>query len=215
VVEANDPAEGFNRAIFNFNRVFDDLFISPAVTTYETVVPKPVRSTATRFTDNLLLPGRAVNELLQADLADAKTTSGRFVVNTTLGVGGLFDPATGLGLERLPEDFGQTLGNWGVADGPYLVLPLLGPTTARGAVGSLGNLALSPIILLGVPSGTGSQRLFATERALSTRLMSDEQIERIYASDEAYAILRSLYVQQQAAQLHEDADPYENLPDFD
>jgi ABC-type transporter lipoprotein component MlaA len=85
----------------------------------------------------------------------------------------------------------------------------------RGAAGSVGNLALSPMVLVGVPGRPGTQRLFASERALSTRLMADSQIERIYASEDAYTILRSLYVQQQAAQLHEDADPYENLPDFD
>ncbi|MEO1042738.1 MAG: VacJ family lipoprotein [Pseudomonadota bacterium] len=214
-VEANDPLKGVNEFNYKANRVFDDLYIKPFATAYRTVIPRPMRKSTGNFTDNLLMPMRIANEILQVDAPDTANGTARFVVNSTVGVGGLFDPATGWGLERQDEDFEQTLGNWGVPRGPYIVAPLLGPTTPRGLVGSSAGLILAPLNTLGIFTDPSTRVLLSGQRAVDDRNEANATLERIYMSDDGYIVLRSLYLQNRDQLLHEDAeDPYENLPDF-
>ncbi|MEM7740620.1 MAG: VacJ family lipoprotein [Pseudomonadota bacterium] len=214
-IEANDPLKSVNEFNYKANRVFDDLYIKPFATAYRTVIPRPVRKSTGHFTDNLLMPMRIANEVLQVDAPDTVDGTARFVVNSTLGVGGLFDPATGMGLERQDEDFEQTLGNWGVPRGPYIVAPVLGPTTPRGLVGSSAGLVLAPLSTLGVFTDPSTRVLLSSQRAVDDRNEANATLERIYMSDDGYIVLRSLYLQNRDQLLHEDAeDPYENLPDF-
>ncbi|MEM0929675.1 MAG: VacJ family lipoprotein [Pseudomonadota bacterium] len=214
-IEPNDPLKGVNEVNYKANRVFDDLYIKPFATAYRTVIPRPVRRATGNFTDNLLMPMRIANEVLQVDAPDARDGTARFVVNSTVGVGGLFDPATGMGFERQDEDFEQTLGNWGVPRGPYIVAPVLGPTTPRGIVGSSANLVLAPLSTLEIFTDTPTQFLLNSQRAVDDRNQAAATLERIYMSDDGYIVLRSLYLQNRDQLLHEDAeDPYENLPDF-
>ncbi len=214
-VEANDPFKKVNEVSYKGNRVFDDLYVKPFATAYRTVFPRPVRKATGNFTDNLLMPMRIANEILQLDAPDTRDSTGRFVVNSTLGVGGIFDPATGMGLERQDEDFEQTLGNWGVPRGPYIVAPFLGPTTPRGLVGSSTGLVLAPLNTLGIFTDPSTRVLLSSQRAVDTRNEADATLERIYMSDDGYIVLRSFYLQNRDQLLHEDAeDPYENLPDF-
>lgn len=127
----DDPWQSFNRKTFALNQKLDKAVIRPVAVGYRKITNPPVRSAISDFFTNLHLPITIANDLLQGRPAAALRSSGRFLVNLTLGVGGLFDPASGIGLPLESTDFGVTLARWGVPDGPYLVLPLFGPTTAR------------------------------------------------------------------------------------
>ena len=127
----NDPFEGFNRSVFSFNEAVDNALLKPVATGYQKVVPQFVRTSVDNFFANLGDAWSAVNLVLQAKPVPAIEMGMRFVFNSTLGLGGLFDIAGEAGMERRNEDFGQTLGRWGVGPGPYLVLPILGPSTVR------------------------------------------------------------------------------------
>jgi phospholipid-binding lipoprotein MlaA len=133
--EANDPLEPLNRHVFEFNRVLDGLLIKNVAEFYRTVVPEVVRDSIHNVIVNLNEPVVFANNLLQARIERGGTTFARFAVNSTLGVAGFFDVATKMGLKEQTGDFGQTLYSWGVDDGPYLVLPILGPSNPRDAVG--------------------------------------------------------------------------------
>ena len=142
----SDPWEGFNRKMHGFNNVLDRFVLRPVATAYDKVVPDPVQSGVTRFFVNLRLPVTAVNQALQGRPTQAGQSLGRFAVNTTVGIAGVFDPATSLGVPKWDgEDFGQTLATWGWQDSRYLVMPLLGPRTVRDAVAIVGDMPFSPI----------------------------------------------------------------------
>ncbi|HEY5975439.1 MAG TPA: VacJ family lipoprotein [Geobacteraceae bacterium] len=131
----NDPMEGYNRSIYKFNYNFDKYFFLPVVNTYEFILPTFAQTGVSNFFNNINEFRTLYNSLFQAKGEKALTTLGRFLTNSTIGIGGLFDPATSFGMKRQNEDFGQTLGVWGVDAGPYFVLPLLGPGTVRSAGG--------------------------------------------------------------------------------
>ncbi len=128
-----DPWQGFNRKMFTFNNQLDEWVLEPVAKGWDFVAPKPVQSGIGNFFDNLRFPVNLVNNLLQGKGVEGAKTLGRFTINTLLGAGGFLDPATDLGLGPEEEDFGQTLGVWGVPAGPFLMLPLLGPSSLRDA----------------------------------------------------------------------------------
>ncbi len=130
-----DPWEPFNRRVFQFNEVLDSYLIRPAAKAYVRITPNKIERGIGRFFNNLGEPTTFANELLQAKWIPAAQTGGRFLVNSTVGLLGFIDVATHLGLTNYEEDFGQTLGYWGIASGPYLVLPIIGPSSARDAAG--------------------------------------------------------------------------------
>jgi phospholipid-binding lipoprotein MlaA len=130
-----DPLEPMNRAVFSFNEKLDDYVVKPVAQAYKFVLPQVVRTGISNFFSNIGDVFVAVNNLLQGKPKDAASDVGRVLVNTTVGVLGLIDVASDAGLEKHKEDFGQTLGVWGVSDGPYLVLPVLGPSNFRDTVG--------------------------------------------------------------------------------
>jgi len=134
-LEINDPWEGFNRTIFRFNSYADRWVLNPAVSVYRFVFPGFVRTGVSNFFTNLDNLQTVINEILQLRPVPALHTTGRLIVNTTVGIGGLFDVATPIGIPQHYEDFGQTLGRYGVSDGPFLMLPLLGPSFVRDAAG--------------------------------------------------------------------------------
>jgi phospholipid-binding lipoprotein MlaA len=131
---ANDPLEGWNRAVFGFNEGLDEALLKPVATAYTKVVPEPVRSGVSNFFGNFRDGWSAINELLQGKPVAAAQMTMRVATNTFFGIGGIFDLASDLGLERQREDFGQTLGRWGLPAGPYVVWPLLGPSSLRDSV---------------------------------------------------------------------------------
>ncbi len=143
-----DPYEGFNRKVFSFNDTLDTYALKPVATAYNKVIPSPIRTGVHNFFGNFSDAWSAVNQLLQGKPADAGTMTLRVLTNTTIGIGGLFDPATSLGLERKSEDLGQTLGKWGLEPGPYLVLPLFGSSDIRDALALPADTYVSPSLLV-------------------------------------------------------------------
>lgn len=130
-----DPLEPLNRQVFAFNRAADRMILRPIARGYDTIAPRPVKSGVTHFFDNLATPVWVLNHLLQGNLAEAGKQSGRFLLNSTAGVLGLFDIAGDGGIPKKSANFNQTFGKWGVPSGPYLMLPLLGPSSVRAGVG--------------------------------------------------------------------------------
>lgn len=130
-----DPWEGFNRGVFGFNKFADTYVLKPVAKGYDWIVPQPVDNGISNVFDNLSETKNFLNDVLQFKLADAGTDVTRFVINTTVGVLGLFDVASRWGFDRSEEDFGQTLATWGFGTGPYVVLPFLGPSNIRDGIG--------------------------------------------------------------------------------
>lgn len=141
-----DPWEKLNRKIFRFNQGVDRVFFKPLARHSDDLLPETVMLGVKNFFSNLGDVGIAINNLLQGKFKHALSDGGRVVVNTTMGLGGLFDVASLMKLEKHYEDFGQTLGKWGVPSGPYLVVPLFGPSSARDSVGLVGDLAVDPVM---------------------------------------------------------------------
>jgi phospholipid-binding lipoprotein MlaA len=135
IARIDDPWEGFNRSMYKFNYNFDKYIFLPVVNGYEFITPTFVQTGVSNFFKNLGEIPTLYNSLFQAKGGKSLTTLGRFLTNSTIGLAGLFDPATSLGLKRQQEDFGQTLGVWGAGTGPYVVLPILGPNTVRSTTG--------------------------------------------------------------------------------
>src|SRR3990172_10107006 len=143
-----DPFEPLNRGIYHFNDGVDTAVFRPVAEVYRGVLPQFMRTGVSNFFSNINDVIVALNNLLQAKFLNTVSDVGRIVVNTTVGLLGVLDVATEIGLEKHNEDFGQTLGYWGIGDGPYLVLPLLGPSSARDAVGWFGDYYAWPITYL-------------------------------------------------------------------
>lgn len=145
-IEEYDPWEPFNEVTFEFNRGLDRWLIKPAAKAYNFVMPELVQEMISNGFDNIRFVPRMINSLLQGKLAGAGREMGRFLINTTVGFGGLFDPAKKeFGIEKSKEDAGQTLGTWGMGPGPYLVLPFLPPLTVRDGIGFAADMAMDPL----------------------------------------------------------------------
>jgi len=144
--EVADPWEGFNRSMYRFNFYFDKYLFLPVVNSYEFITPIFLQDRISGFYNNLGEVKNLTNSLFQLKGMESLTTLGRFVTNSTVGLGGLFDPATSFGLERHDQDFGKTLGYWGADSGPYLVLPIFGPSSLRDT----GGLAVDTAITYGI-----------------------------------------------------------------
>lgn len=144
---SNDPIEGWNRAVFGFNEGLDAAVIKPIAEGYKAVVPELVRDGVGNFFGNIEDGWSAINQLLQGKATASAQMAMRVATNTLFGIGGLLDVASELNIERLPEDFGQTLGRWGLPAGPYIIWPLLGPSSLRDSAGLPLDLSWSPSAL--------------------------------------------------------------------
>jgi phospholipid-binding lipoprotein MlaA len=142
IAVVEDPWEGFNRSMYKFNFYFDRYLFLPVVNGYEFVTPTFVQGRVSSFFSNIGEVRNLTNSLFQLKMGDSLTTLGRFVTNSTIGLAGFFDPATSFGLERRNEDFGQTLSYWGAGSGPYLVLPVFGPSNVRDTGGIVVDSAI-------------------------------------------------------------------------
>ena len=211
--DVNDPLEPLNRGIFKVNTVLDGLLLEPAARMYRMATPQFFRTGVSNFLANLTTPVVLANDLLQGDFQRAELTLGRFMMNTILGLGGLIDVGGKLGMPpRHFEDFGQTLAVYGTGPGPYLVLPLLGPSTGRDATGRVVDLAFDPLTILGAAgvgifidptafgmARTGAQTLTFREQTL------DEYDELKRSSLDLYAAVRTFYLQYRANQIRNGA----------
>jgi phospholipid-binding lipoprotein MlaA len=188
----NDPWEGFNRGVFQINEKIDIYFLRPVAVGWDFVMPDLVQTAIKNIFMNVRFPVIFVNDLLQAKPIEAGEDLGRFIVNTSVGIGGIWDPAKRIGLVGNDEDFGQTLGYWGVPPGPYLVLPLLGPSSPRDAFGLAGDAALqSYSVFLAWYITTA----ITTTRVLNTRAEYLEEIdENRRTALDYYAFQRNAYV---------------------
>lgn len=202
--EPNDPWEGYNRRIHRFNNAADRFVTRPLAIAYDKVTPDPVQASIGKFFGNLREPGTAVNEILQGRPVHAAQTIGRFLVNTTVGVGGLFDPATRFGMPQYNEDLGQTFAMWGWRDSRYLVLPLLGPRTARDSVGMLGEQPLSPLGYVKNSMTANGLSILQLADGRSRMLPMDEM--RKGATDD-YALVRDMWMQRRNHQIDQDRRP--------
>jgi phospholipid-binding lipoprotein MlaA len=193
VAPVGDPLEEGNRVVFGFNQKLDDWFWSPVTRAYRFVTPEIARVGIRRALHNLNTPVYVANHLLQLRLRDAGQALGAFALNSTLGVLGLFEPAKEAGWESRPADFGQTLGLVGVGNGPYIVIPVFGPTTVRDGFGNAVDYFLQPLnYVLGVPT----QILWGGGAGLSLREEVSDQLNALERSSvDFYAVMRSAYRQ--------------------
>jgi len=166
--EVADPWEGFNRSMYRFNFYFDKYLFLPVVNSYEFVTPTFVQERISGFYNNLGEVKNLTNSLFQLKGMESVTTLGRFVTNSTLGLGGLFDPATSFGLERHNQDFGKTLGYWGADSGPYLVLPIFGPSSLRDTSGLAVDTGIRYGILAAIDPFGNTGNSLAINSGIST-----------------------------------------------
>lgn len=217
--DTNDPLEPFNRAIFGFNQVVDGLILDPAQQLYDFALPDPAKTGVRNFLDNLASPVTFLNDVFQGERERAGITLSRFLVNSTFGMGGIFDAASGFGIEaRHSEDFGQTLGVYGVDHGPYLVLPLLGPSSVRDAFGRVVDMQLTPwgyVVDGEVMIGT------TVVDGIDTRYRLDPVLDDLSANSlDLYSATRSVYLQRRTSDVLNGAtaeidDSYEDIFDED
>lgn len=201
-VVVNDPWERYNRRISRFNNVVDRHVLRPLAVAYTRLAPHPVRSGVSRVLDNLGTPATTVHQLLQGRPGHALQSLGRFTVNTTIGIGGVFDPATRLGMPRRgDEDFGQTLAVWGWRDSRYLVLPLFGPRTVRDAFAIAGDQLLSSTSRIADTRVAASLQLLEVVDGRTQLLSTDD--DRRQAYDE-YALVRDAWAQHRRYQIERD-----------
>ncbi len=200
--EIYDPIEPVNRGIFAFNDWIDRWILEKAAIVWNGLFPHSFHVSLRNVTNNSQGPIVMVNDLLQGKPLDAAEDLGRFLVNTTIGLGGLLDPATALGLEDNAEDFGQTFGVWGIPAGPFLMIPLLGPSNPRDLVGSVADSAWrSAVLTFPVTFAIGVTDILNRR----TLLLETIREERAAAFD-LYAAIRSAYVQQRKSQIAENDD---------
>ncbi|MBC8025474.1 MAG: VacJ family lipoprotein [Steroidobacteraceae bacterium] len=221
--DPRDPWERFNRTSFAVNDALDRAALKPVAKAYKKVTPRFMRTGINNFFSNLDNISTVINDVLQGKGKQAGRDSARFLMNSTLGLGGLFDPATAAGLEKNDEDFGQTLGKWGVKSGPYLMLPVLGPSTLRDSIARFPEQYTNPVQYL----EDDSTRFIITGIGVidmrAGLLDLDAQIEKSY---DKYAFIRNAWLQRREYQVTdgnvEDAsleleegmeEPTETMPD--
>jgi phospholipid-binding lipoprotein MlaA len=206
--DPRDPWERVNRVSYTVTDSVDRAVVKPAAKVYRAVTPNFVETGVSNFFDNITYPRVVVNDLLQLKFVSVMHDTGRFVLNTTIGVGGLFDPATSAGLQKNDEDFGQTLGKWGMPSGPYFYIPFLGPSTVRDAFGRIPDQFSSPTLYIddtAVRYGLIGLNLIDTRARL---LDAEKALGEVY---DRYAILRSAYLQQREYKVRDGNVPEPNL----
>ncbi|MDR0577359.1 MAG: VacJ family lipoprotein [Candidatus Accumulibacter sp.] len=199
-----DPFEGFNRAMFSINEGLD-VVAKPVAQGYEAIVPGPVRTGIGNFFGNIADVWIAINNLLQGKITEGASDVGRVLVNSTVGIAGLIDVASSLGLEKHAEDFGQTLGRWGVGEGPYLYWPILGPRNVRDTFGFVVDASVDPLSRVhDVPTrNTLTGVRFVDVRA--SLLPADKVVEE--AAFDKYSYIRNAYFQMRRSALYDGNPP--------
>ena len=211
-----DPIEPVNRGVFWFNDKFDVYLLEPVSRGYDTVMPQRVQDSVTNFFNNLRQPIDAANALLQAKMVQALSQTGRFLVNSTVGIAGFFDVASEIGLERKREDLGLTFAHWGLPPGPYIVLPFLGPSNLRDALGRGGDAFGNPVFYLGRATDWDSDTVFWTQAgliALDTVNTRASMLDTVKSAKEAafdyYLTMQGAYYQYRRGQYYDGNPPDE------
>lgn len=211
--DPRDPLEPLNRGIYEFNDVVDKAVLKPVATGYRDAMPDPVRTAVGNFFSNLDDVLVLLNDLLQFKLDQAASDFSRLIWNTTVGIAGLIDVATPMDMAKHNEDFGQTLGYWGVDNGPYLVLPFLGPSTLRDAVGTAVDSQFDPVVQhTPVPERNSAIAVHSVDTR--SRLLDAEEILDEAAIDR-YVFLRDAYLQRRRGLVYDGNPPREKFEDND
>ena len=210
----NDPYETGNRSVHAFNRGLDRAIVRPVSIGYTAVLPDEIENSVSNFAVNLDQPAVAVNSLLQGDLRGSGISTARFLINSTLGIGGLFDAASDFGIEEHDTDFGETLYVWGVGEGVYMELPVLGPSTARHTAGRVVDLFTNPLTYTLIDR----ERYYSPAATLARRVgdrgrFSDTIDSVLYDSADSYAQARLLYLQNRRFKLGSE-DPGTEIDPF-
>jgi phospholipid-binding lipoprotein MlaA len=203
-----DPFEPFNRAMYKVNEIGDRYLAKPVAKGYEKATPRAMRLGASHFLDNLRYPITIINDFLQGKVGQGGADLARLALNSTVGLFGLFDPATEIGLDANDEDFGQTFAVWGLPEGPYLVVPLFGPYTVSSLLGDLVGTQVSPLVQ--IPEDAAAWALWAWY-LVDTRyrlLGIDEEIQRAF---DPYVFVRDSYLQNRRYRIHDGQVPEDEL----
>jgi len=206
--DPRDPWEGWNRGVQSFNDRLDDYVMKPVSKGFKTITPEFVDKGITNFFSNVDDIAVIANDLLQFKLKETGMDTGRFLVNTTTGLGGLVDVASHMDLPKHSEDLDQTFGLWGIPSGPYLVLPLVGPSTPRGVVGLAGDTMSNPINWItpvGIPYGTGTLKTIDMRADLlsATKIVDQASVDR-------YEFIRNAYFQERNYKIYDGNPPSED-----
>jgi phospholipid-binding lipoprotein MlaA len=204
--DPRDPFEGFNRAMYSFNDGLDTVIVRPVSTAYKTITPDPVRTWVRNFFANIEDIFIGVNNMLQGKFVDGWTDWVRFAFNSTLGVAGINDIASEMGLEKHNEDFGQTFGRWGVGSGPYLVLPFFGPSSARDFAGLWIDWTVDPLWQYTRPIALRNSLVFLRGVSRRTDLLDASRILEEAALDK-YVFQRDAYLQRRRALIYDGNPP--------
>ncbi|ATC33673.1 VacJ family lipoprotein [Caulobacter vibrioides] len=212
---SNDPLEGFNRASFKLGMSLDGALLAPITHGYMAVTPRVVRDRVSAAIYNLGEPNTVMNQVLQGKPRQAVRSSARFVVNSTVGVAGLFDVAAKMGLPPRGADFGQTFGRWGAGPGAYIYVPLMGPLNVRDGVGRALDIVTDPVSLFvgGLETDFGKARIATT--VVDLRARTDSAYHALDDAADPYVTTRSAYAQYREALVREATGETEALPDFD
>lgn len=210
--EVNDPLEGYNRIMYSFNDTLDKVIIKPAAIGYDAVTPDPIQKGVSNFFSNLNEITVIINDLLQLKFGQAFHDTGRFVLNSTVGIAGLFDVAGYAGYEKHNEDFGQTLGVWGVDTGPYFVMPFFGPRTVRDTVGLVADIYTDPVTYV---DDTGARNALVALQVIDHRanLLGTEEVLN-EATDDEYIFVRDAYLQRRQNLVYDGNPPEEDFDVF-
>jgi len=209
-----DPLEGFNRGVYKFNDAADKAVLKPVAGAYKAVVPDPLRTGVHNFFNNLETFVSLINDLLQFKLNHAMNDAGRFVINSTFGIAGLIDVASKDGIEQRKEDFGQTLGFWGVGNGAYIVLPLLGPSTLRDTAGLAVDTAyLSPLGYIDDVRTANQLRIVDYIDTRSQYLPASDLLDD--AALDPYSFMRDAYLQRRASSVADGVQSQEENDFYD
>ncbi len=210
-----DPWEKMNRGLYSIHQTLDHAFFRPLAMIYKAVLPAPLRKGLRNVIANLGKPVVFANDIVQHRFTDAGMTLTRFATNTTVGIGGLFDMATRAGVPDHDNGFGATLGRYGAGPGPYIFIPLVGPTTVRDLIGKGVDVASDPLTWARYSGDAGASAARTAVSGLDTRAEVDDQLKHLDdQSTDPYATLRSVYLQNRQAEIAGGQGPIEDLPDF-
>jgi phospholipid-binding lipoprotein MlaA len=211
-----DPWEGFNRQMFAIHEGVDKAVLEPVARGYRAVTPAPLRQGVLNVLRNLRGPVIFANDVLQGEFSRAGTTAARFGLNTTIGFVGIFDPATSMGLDRHDEDFGQTLAVWGVESGPYLFIPLLGPTTLRDGGGRIVDVGLDPLTYADFDEADEVRLTRTILSGVAARELVLDVVDDIRRDSlDPYVSIRTSYGLLRASAIQNGPADVEDLPEFE
>ena len=192
----NDPFESYNRKVHSFNKAIDKVALLPASQVYGSLIPQSFRLSAATFHGNLQEPKHFTNHLIQGQFSKASLDAGRFIINSTIGVLGLFDIASRINLFPEKTEFDETFAYWAISTGPYLEVPFVGPTSVRGSLGLVSDYTVNPLLLLPGPFAGLSFATFEVVNIINSRYEYSNVVESIlYNSSDSYSSSRLTYLQ--------------------